>query len=182
MSDSAELRRPDSVPADTKDWTWVLDAHCPECDVAVGDVDPALVAERIPAQIVRWQAVLRRPQSLSRPRPDVWSPLEYACHVRDVYGVFAERTRLVLERDGASFPDWDQDATAVEARYRESDPAQVAEELADAGQDYAEMLCRVPADAWGRGAVRSNGSRFTLGSLTQYFLHDVEHHLADVGG
>jgi len=29
--------------------------------------------------------------------------------------------------------------------------------------------------------VRSNGSQFTVETLAVYFLHDVEHHLYDVG-
>ena len=33
----------------------------------------------------------RARRAATRPAPDVWSPLEYACHVRDVHRVFAER-------------------------------------------------------------------------------------------
>jgi hypothetical protein len=34
----------------------------------------------------------------------------------------------------------------------------------------------------GRTGRRSNGSVFTVASLSQYFLHDVVHHLWDVTG
>jgi hypothetical protein len=40
----------------------------------------------------------------------------------------------------------------------------------------------VPADAWDRPGVRSNGSEFTVESLGRYHLHDVVHHLHDVAG
>ncbi len=52
----------------------------------------------------------------------MWSPLEYACHVRDVHLLFAERVRLMLEQDGPTFDNWDQDVTAVESAYGSQDP------------------------------------------------------------
>lgn len=172
----------DAVVPDTKDWTWVLTGTCPECGATVGDVPPAAVADLIPDQVARWHEVLSRPDVGSRPRSEAWSPLEYACHIRDVYGVFAARTRLVLDEDGASFADWDQDEAAVVGRYREQEPGAVARDLAAAAGAYASLLAQVPDDAWGRVGLRSNGSQFTLGTLTQYFLHDVTHHLWDVNG
>jgi hypothetical protein len=39
----------------------------------------------------------------------------------------------------------------------------------------------VSGDAWERRGIRSNGSQFTVATLAVYFLHDVEHHLHDVG-
>lgn len=171
----------DVVP-DTKDWTWVLEEPCPECGLAAGEIVPERVAERIPAQVRRWQEVLRRPDVRSRPRPGVWSALEYACHVRDVYDLFAARSRLVLETQPARFANWDQDVTAIEKAYASADPAAVAAELALAGGEYRRLLDEVEGPAWSREAIRSNGSRFTLATLTQYFLHDVEHHLHDVAG
>jgi hypothetical protein len=40
----------------------------------------------------------------------------------------------------------------------------------------------VEGDQWERTGRRSNGSVFTVRTLAVYFLHDVEHHLADIGG
>ena len=53
-------------------------------------------------------------------------PLEYGAHVRDVHRKMAERLELMLTEDAPTFPNWDQDATAVEDRYGEQDPATVA--------------------------------------------------------
>jgi hypothetical protein len=44
------------------------------------------------------------------------------------------------------------------------------------------VFAAVPDGAWGRIGLRSNGSRFTVATLGQYFVHDVVHHLADVNG
>jgi len=35
---------------------------------------------------------------------------------------------------------------------------------------------------WRRMGRRANGSRFTIGTLGQHFLHDLTHHLHDVRG
>jgi hypothetical protein len=170
------------ITPDTKDWTWVLERPCPECGFVAADLPATEVAAVVRASVPRWQAVLARPDVRTRPQPDVWSPLEYACHVRDVYRVFAARARLMLAEDSPTFENWDQDATAVAERYAEQDPAQVGVELAAAGEDAAAAFDGVPADAWDRVGLRSNGSRFTVETLGQYFVHDVVHHLDDVSG
>ncbi|MDO8106260.1 DinB family protein [Isoptericola sp. b441] len=170
------------IVPDTKDWTWVLERPCGECGfVAAGLAAPG-IAGAVAASVPRWQAVLDRADVRRRPRPDVWSPLEYACHVRDVYRLFAARARLMLDRDGPTFENWDQDATALEERYGEQEPAVVSTELAAAGTEAARVFAAVPADAWQRVGLRSNGSHFTVETLGQYFVHDVVHHLHDVDG
>ena len=68
-----------------------------------------------------WVDRLRRPGVAQRPRPDVWSTLEYGCHVRDVHRIFAERVRLMLTQDEPRFPNWDQDETAVTDDYASQD-------------------------------------------------------------
>jgi hypothetical protein len=87
----------------------------------------------------------------------------------------------MLTDDDAGFADWDQDGTAVELRYADQDPSAVAAELAHAGLALADALAAVRDDQWDRRGRRSNGSEFTVDSLARYLLHDVEHHLYDVG-
>ncbi|MCL3861683.1 DinB family protein [Actinotalea sp. K2] len=172
----------DAIIPDTKDWTWVLEQPCAECGFRAEEVDgpqvPALVAECA----VRWERVLTRPDVATRPAPDVWSPLEYACHVRDVFRVFDERAALMLAQDGPTFANWDQDATALAERYAEQDPGQVAVDLAATADGAAATFASVQADQWARRGFRSNGSVFTVESLAKYFVHDVVHHLHDVQG
>lgn len=174
-----------SIVPDTKDWTWVLRERCAECGLDTGAVDAHGVAGLVRDALPRWQAVLARPDVAVRPSPDVWSDLEYACHVRDVLVLFDERLALMLTSDGADgarFDNWDQDATAEQDRYGEQDPATVAAQLAAAGERLADAFDAVPADAWDRTGLRSDGSAFTVTTFAQYFWHDVAHHLVDVRG
>lgn len=166
---------------DTKDWTWVLDRPCPECGFVAADADPLGVGNAVRATLPRWRAVLERPDPRERPRADVWSPLEYAAHVRDVFRIFDERLEAMLTQADPQFANWDQDATAVAEGYGRQDPAVVARELELAGEQVAERFDSITAADLDRPGRRSNGSVFTVRTLGQYFLHDVVHHLHDVG-
>jgi hypothetical protein len=168
-------------PPDDKDWTWVLNQTCPDC----GFDASALAREAIPAEvtatIARWQSALQRPDAVVRPDPTTWSVLEYACHIRDVHTIFAQRARLILDRDDPEFENWDQDATALAKRYWTQDPVVVATELADAAERAAAAFTGLSPEQWARPGRRSNGSVFTIETLGKYYLHDVAHHLYDVG-
>lgn len=181
-TDLAGASPADEIEPDTKDWTWVLERPCPECGLAAGGIAGLEVPALIRAYAIRWAEVLRRPDAATRPAPGVWSPLEYACHVRDVCRVFRERAELMLAEDDPTFANWDQDATAVEQRYGEQDPITVAAELGAAADAVAQVFAGVSGDQWARRGVRSNGSSFSVETLAQYFVHDVAHHLRDVRG
>jgi hypothetical protein len=110
----------------------------------------------------------------------VWSTLEYGCHIRDVHRIFNLRVQSMLDENEPHFPNWDQDATALADDYGSQDPATVAAELSDAAGTVADTYTNVPADAWSRRGLRSNGSEFTIASIAIYHLHDVVHHAWDV--
>ena len=80
-----------AVPPDDKDWTWVLQRECPECGFDAPSMDVHDIPELVRANAAAWQEVLARPDVRRRPRPGVWSPLEYGCHVRDVFRLFERR-------------------------------------------------------------------------------------------
>lgn len=171
------------VPAepDDKDWTWVLADRCPDCGFGADDVPADQIAATTRDLVPRYRAALNRRDAVVRPAPTVWSVLEYGAHVRDVHRVFAERLALMLDQDDPQFPNWDQDATAREDRYDLQDPGRVADELADAAEAFATALDRVHGAQWQRTGRRSNGSVFTVTTLAEYYLHDVVHHLHDIG-
>lgn len=170
----------DAVEPDTKDWTWVLRERCPECGLDAGTVPVTEIGALVRATVPRWRAALGRAGARRRPSPGTWSVTEYAAHVRDVCHVMAGRLTLMLTEDAPSFPDWDQDAAALAGRYAELEPAAVADELAAAVAAVAERFDGVTPADHDRPGLRSNGSRFTVVTLGQYFWHDVAHHLHDV--
>jgi hypothetical protein len=171
----------DPIAPDTKDWTWVLARRCDECGFDAAAREVADLPGLLHDTATTWSRVLARPDAARRPAPTVWSPLEYGAHVRDVHELFARRLRLMLEEDTPTFANWDQDATAVESDYAGQDAAAVAVELVEAAVTVAEVYATVTDETRTRRGVRSNGDEFTVESLGRYHLHDVVHHLHDVG-
>lgn len=169
-----------SIVPETKDWTWVLTRSCPECglDPSALDRDQIGVRTREVAASLAEALLALGPAASVRPSPSVWAPVEYACHVRDVFVLFDDRLRLMLETDGPDFANWDQDATAVESSYLTQDPVVVAASLGPAAAVVAARFEAVTD--WERTGNRSDGARFTVDSFARYFLHDPVHHLWDV--
>ncbi len=169
-----------TIEPDTQDWTWVLAEPCPAC----GFDAPALDRDRIPQAIrdnaTLWEVVLATDDAAVRPSGHVWSPLEYACHVRDVNEIFARRLALMLAEDAPTFDNWDQDATAVERDYGSQHPATVAREVTAAAERVAAAYESVCGIQWQRTGARSDGAVFTVDTVARYHLHDLVHHAHDV--
>src|SRR5687768_6941130 len=114
------------ITPDDKDWTWVLEEPCPECGFDASGCPHTQVADLVRANAADWQALHAEGRiTAGRPDPQTWSPLEYACHVRDVFARYDQRMGLMLDEDDPLFPNWDQDATADEERYDLQDPGAV---------------------------------------------------------
>src|SRR4029077_14157350 len=100
--------------------------------------------------------------------------------VRDVFRLYDQRLMLMLTEDDATYPNWDQDVTAVEQRYNEQNPDAVARELDAAALTLAGHFDSVRGVDWERTGTRSDGARFTVESFARYLVHDPVHHLHDV--
>jgi hypothetical protein len=171
-----------AITPDTKDWTWVLQRPCPECGFDTSTFPREDVGNLLRANAAEWPAVLAAPDVRQRPRPDVWSGLEYACHVRDVFRIYDERLTLMRTVDDPLFPNWDQDETAVRDRYGEQEPAVVGPQLFAAAQSLAGNFDGLRDDEWERPGRRSDGAVFTIETFARYFIHDPIHHLYDATG
>ena len=86
----------------------------------------------------------------------------------------------MLTEDDPPFENWDEDSTALDARYWEEDPATVIHELEQAGAKLIASFEAVADNAWSRPGQRSDGAPFTVDTLSRYLLHDIVHHVWDV--
>ena len=155
-----------AITPDTKDWTWSAVRRCDDCGYDPTGGQPDQIAPTLRRTADRWVRFLgEQCEWQRRPDPGTWSPIEYAAHVRDVIRLYDQRLRLMLETDDPLFANWDQDAAA--SGYLQEQPGALAEAIAT----DAEQL-----------AGRSDGAQFTVESFGRYFLHDLIHHLHDVGG
>lgn len=168
---------------DANDWSWVLERPCPQCRLDAG----AIACEDIPALLRAnadgWQrALAAAADPAARPEPGTWSPVEYACHVRDLLVLSGSRLDLMLTGADPVFADWDQDEAAIAGEYGDQPPDRVAAELAAAAATAAGRLDWVGAWQWNRKGRRSDGVTYTVQTFGQNLVHEAVHHLYDVTG
>ena len=171
---------PRDLVADDRDWTWVLDRVCPECEFDVRAFPVDAIVGLIRDNAASWRAQLGEPDVARRARPDRWSTLEYGAHVRDVYRLYLVRLDQMLDQDDPLFANWDQDQSAVEGDYRRQDPQTVAGELLAAAESLGTAFDLVEGAQWNRPGRRSGGASFTVESFARYLIHDPVHHLWDI--
>jgi hypothetical protein len=146
---------------------------------AAPDAPPQIVAgARTLAALIRQPGIDVR----TRRSPEQWSPLEYACHLRDMLLVQRERVLAARWLDCPSLAPMGRDERVELDGYAEQDPAAVARQLEDAAAMFANVLSRLDTSEWGR-TVRYNYPTKqvrTLAWVAVHTLHEVGHHLQDV--
>lgn len=118
----------------------------------------------------------------ARPRPEVWSPLEYGCHLRDVLLVQRERVLMARRANGASCTPMGREERVEHDGYNEQDPTGVAGQLADAATLFGNVLARLTEDDWERTVVYNYPETHerSLRWVAGHTVHDVQHHLLDI--
>ncbi|HET6919421.1 MAG TPA: DinB family protein [Jiangellaceae bacterium] len=118
----------------------------------------------------------------ARRQAQTWSPLEYACHVRDVLLVQRERVLTARRQDRPSLDSMGRDERVEHDGYAEQDPEDVARQLMDAAHLFANVLSRLGPEDWERTVIYNYPTRSerSLRWVAVHTLHEVRHHLLDV--
>jgi hypothetical protein len=118
----------------------------------------------------------------TRREPGRWSPLEYACHVRDMLLVQRERLLAARRLDRPVAEPMGRDERADLDGYAGQDPADVARQLGDAAQLFTHDLARLSETDWDRILIYTYPQRAerSLRWLAIHTVHEVRHHLLDV--
>lgn len=161
---------------------------CDECGFEYESLDPAEAPAAVRTFARRYRAPLTRflpgedGDSLlrQRPQPGVWSALEYAAHVRDVFAWYAAWIPQCLAEDRPVLEGPGRDQAAVDRRYNDDDPAAVADALAANAERLAATIEAVPADGWDRVGLR-HGEERTVAFTARRAVHEGSHHLLDIG-
>lgn len=157
--------------------------RCQECGFVYENVRRDDIARDLRALSARYGAVLAEHDNLLRahPLPDVWSALEYACHMRDVYRVQRERVLLALAEEQPAFASMRRDERVVEELYNEQQPAEVALEIGEAADSLAGMLESLDDNGWNRTGIYNYPERRvrTIEWIGRHTVHEGEHHLED---
>ena len=135
------------------------------------------LAEEIASILGRRDVALRR-----RPDLEVWSPLEYGCHVRDVLLAQRERALAARRSSGAACAPMGREERVDHDGYNEQDPVAVARQLKDAAMLFANVLARLDDGDWDRTVVYNypEAQERSLRWVAIHTVHDLRHHLADI--
>ncbi len=149
---------------------------CPECGLDYDTVSPedaAVAVRSFPRRYREAMAgidddVLRR-----RPSPDVWSALEYAAHVAQLYEPMADAQRRIRLEDHPVI-EWgrDRDPEATSA-------PEVLAWLAATAERMAAEIEATHGDDWKRDGTLPWGDRDAL-TMARNAVHEGSHHLRDI--
>lgn len=119
----------------------------------------------------------------TRPAPETWSALEYACHVRDVLEVQRGRVERALVEDVPAYTPMGRDERVVDDRYNEQDPVAVADALAANAEAIAATFAALTPEQWARTGLYQYpaATERDMRWLGRHTVHDGHHHLLDIG-
>jgi hypothetical protein len=168
-----------------------VDGTCEECGFDYDGLTEAEAIEALRGFGRRYRAPLTRGlpgESLgellrAHPLSGVWSALEYACHVRDVFEVQTARVALALAEDLPTFAPMRREERVVEDRYDEQDPGTVADQLAANAEAMAEALEALSPEQWARRGIYTypEPTERDLRWIARHTVHEGRHHLLDIG-
>jgi len=117
-----------------------------------------------------------------RPEPEVWSAIEYACHVRDVLETQRARIAQCLAEDRPVYAPMDRTGRLKALKYEEQDPMVVAAALMKNARDFgaaARVLKPVELGKLGLYNYPVRAPR-SLGWLIRHTAHEIQHHRQDI--
>jgi hypothetical protein len=167
-------------------WEWVRiqSERCPQCGQNPAGLPVGTLGSATLDAAASWRTFLESadPDRLRRsPAPEVWTPLQYAFHARDMLVVFGERIELACREDDPAVPWFDPGEEAWRA-YNEADPVRAASAIEQAADGFSSVVGRLGESDWTRTARRDGVDRFTVAGLACFGLHEVHHHLLDAAG
>jgi hypothetical protein len=158
--------------------------RCLQCGFVFGDLRADQIAGALRALPARYRLLLSDVEESvwrRRPEPEVWSALEYTCHVRDVLLVQRDRALLALVETRPSFPRMYREERVGLARYDAHPPAEVSDQLGMAAELCATVFERLTSEQQARPLIYNFPAAMErdVAWLGRHTVHEGEHHLGD---
>jgi hypothetical protein len=158
--------------------------RCAECGFAYDLSHAEAVGDGVRDRIAEVAAILREPAADVglRSRPEVWSPLEYGCHLRDMLLVQRERVLAARRTGRPQCAPMGREERVAHDGYAEQEPGDVARQLTDAAALFGNVLARLGADDWDRTLIYNypEPRERSLRWLALHTAHEAQHHLLDI--
>jgi hypothetical protein len=158
--------------------------RCEECGFDYDELPEGQIPRALRTLPAQYGTVLAIEPELLRAHPiaGVWSALEYASHVRDIFRVQRERVETALVEDEPSFLPMGRDELVQSERYNEQDPVTVEQELTVAARELAKLFEGLGPDQLARTAIYNYPTRSprTVAWIGRHTVHEGRHHLRDI--
>jgi len=157
---------------------------CDECRFDGGQWDAADTSSTIRSLAARWEQVLGGlPPELAHVRPDAttWSIAEYTDHVANSLWSMRFAVELVRTSPGTELDTGAGAASLLTADQPTIDLGAALARLRTEGAALHELTGAIPAAEWEDAAIILDGEPWTIGWTLRHGVHDVTHHLGDIG-
>jgi hypothetical protein len=158
-------------------------ADCDECGFRFSSVTVANASTQVELIATRYRHVLTANAENSRlrrrPAERVWSPLEYAAHLRDVLLLFGRRVDAILQEFEPQLEVIAHDDEVARGKYNQLDVPVLTEQLSAATRGLAVGLEGLHPEEFARRGFRNDEARTVL-EIAQRALHESHHHLVDI--
>ena len=134
--------------------------------------------EKGPRRVSRAVAGVQIALIVKRPSPGQWSVQEVLAHLADNAIVAAWRIRLVLAQDNPALTPYDEKAWAWP--YRGIQPKDSLATLRLLRRTTADILRRIPAEAWQRTTYHPERGAITLQDLVAAQVNHIDEHLRQI--
>lgn len=158
--------------------------ECEECGFVYDLARASQAGQWIRKDVGEFAFLLKGPEMdlTTRPQPGTWSPLEYACHLRDLLLVQRERVLAARRVDRPSCESMGREQRVDHDGYAQQVPGDVARQLADAAQMFVNVLDRLSPGDWDRTLLYTypEPSERPLRWVALRTAHESSHHLLDI--
>jgi hypothetical protein len=159
-------------------------ARCDDCGFGWGELPTTSFGSALRALNERYAERLATDEDRlrRRPAPDVWSPFEYACHVRDMLWAQRERVYLALVENRPGFARMYRDERVDLARYADESLADLRADLDVVFRHMVVALTGRAVEDWARPLVYNypGPEQHDLAWMGRHTVHECEHHLVDI--
>ena len=115
-----------------------------------------------------------------RPTPEIWSAIEYLCHVRDALDFYIDRIDHVVTTDRPALLPKDFDSLCETGIYRSEDASCVLDAILELIAKSVAQLTDLKDRDWNRVGIGSSGDERTVLVLARRVAHEGRHHLLDL--
>ena len=132
--------------------------------------------ERAPLIIVPLVREVPRDVLERRPAPRRWSAHEHACHLALIEPAWAERAERIIREERPTIMNYDPDADEPADRLMTMDLGAALDAYERGRASLVARLAAIPPAAWGREAVHTGHTRYSLYLMCRHAaLHDMLH-------